>query len=439
MCSGRVLLPGAAAGRFAASRPALQAGSGATELASGRTVSAADAAFCGGMLAHADETDDSHENARLHPGCAIVPAALAAAEQHDRSVIETLDAIVVGYDVAVAINLATWSDPEKLRTAKISTHHIGGLFGALAAVVRLQRPSPDEAAAAFSYAVQHAGGSTTWLRDVDHIEKSVVFGGLPARSAVFCAELAALGFTGVPDPFAGNPSFFSIFSGDSAPERIADRLSRPGLALRESTTKRYPAGMPIQAVCEAIDGLLADELHGVPAGSIRSVLIELPLEKAHIVDNSAMDDVNCQLVAALQLATGRVDFATLHSLAAKPDAVAALRKRVDLIGTAELDKRNNGHGTTRIARVTVDSDRGVARRIVVPPIGCPERPFAWADLRAKAREVLESVGLSAADVDAALQPLETPNIGAASARELMRAVWRGTARLKCPSNPERNE
>src|SRR5258707_11808970 len=38
------------------------------------------AALANGMLAHADETDDSPAPSRNHPGCAVVPAALAAAE-----------------------------------------------------------------------------------------------------------------------------------------------------------------------------------------------------------------------------------------------------------------------------------------------------------------------------------------------------------------------
>jgi 2-methylcitrate dehydratase PrpD len=38
-----------------------------------------------GMAAHADETDDSHSAGRFHPGCAIVPAALAMAEAGGRS------------------------------------------------------------------------------------------------------------------------------------------------------------------------------------------------------------------------------------------------------------------------------------------------------------------------------------------------------------------
>src|SRR5712691_4805726 len=40
-----------------------------------------EAAVANGMLAHSDETDDSHAPSHSHPGCAVVPAALAAGEQ----------------------------------------------------------------------------------------------------------------------------------------------------------------------------------------------------------------------------------------------------------------------------------------------------------------------------------------------------------------------
>src|SRR3972149_11084934 len=39
--------------------------------------SAINAALSNGMMAHADETDDSHEKSLTHPGAAVVPAALA--------------------------------------------------------------------------------------------------------------------------------------------------------------------------------------------------------------------------------------------------------------------------------------------------------------------------------------------------------------------------
>ena len=46
-----------------------------------RTITTATlAALANGMLAHADETDDSHAPSLTHPGCAVVPAALAVGE-----------------------------------------------------------------------------------------------------------------------------------------------------------------------------------------------------------------------------------------------------------------------------------------------------------------------------------------------------------------------
>ena len=41
----------------------------------------AEAALVNGMLAHADETDDTHAASHSHPGCAVVPAALAVGER----------------------------------------------------------------------------------------------------------------------------------------------------------------------------------------------------------------------------------------------------------------------------------------------------------------------------------------------------------------------
>ena len=39
-----------------------------------------DAALVNGVLAHSDETDDSHGPSQSHPGASIVPAALALGE-----------------------------------------------------------------------------------------------------------------------------------------------------------------------------------------------------------------------------------------------------------------------------------------------------------------------------------------------------------------------
>src|SRR6185503_20544319 len=82
--------------------------------------SAITAALAGGMLAHADETDDSHAPSRTHPGCAVLPAALAIAERQHVSGEQFLRAVVLGYDVCARVNHALGA--EALAAASHSTH-----------------------------------------------------------------------------------------------------------------------------------------------------------------------------------------------------------------------------------------------------------------------------------------------------------------------------
>ena len=70
--------PGQAAQRYVREH----GGNGAiTVVASALTAAPIDAALANCVMAHADETDDSHNESRSHPGCSVVPAALAAGEE----------------------------------------------------------------------------------------------------------------------------------------------------------------------------------------------------------------------------------------------------------------------------------------------------------------------------------------------------------------------
>src|SRR5262245_31749199 len=78
MISGAELPPGRAAlalARAQAGRPV------STVLASTILTGPMDAALVNGVLAHSDETDDSHGPSQSHPGASIVPAAFALGEE----------------------------------------------------------------------------------------------------------------------------------------------------------------------------------------------------------------------------------------------------------------------------------------------------------------------------------------------------------------------
>ena len=89
MVSGTTLKPGRLALQFAeeqGGKPEAQV------IGSSLITSAVTASLANGMLAHSDETDDSNGSAGIHPGCAVIPAALAMAER------ETSQQIIARHD-----------------------------------------------------------------------------------------------------------------------------------------------------------------------------------------------------------------------------------------------------------------------------------------------------------------------------------------------------
>ena len=102
------------------------------------------------MAAHGDETDDFHLRGRFHPGCGIVPAALATAEHAGRSGNELLRAVALGYDIGARVIFALGFS--KLYTDRHSTHSVATNFGATAAASAVLRLKPREVRYAFSFA-----------------------------------------------------------------------------------------------------------------------------------------------------------------------------------------------------------------------------------------------------------------------------------------------
>jgi 2-methylcitrate dehydratase PrpD len=197
--SGAHLLPGRKAIDYARSQPGQAE---ASVLGTDIRATAIVAALTNGMLGHADETDDSHSDSRSHPGCSVVPAALAMAEKRNATGEDMLRAIALGYDVGTRVVRSLGAG--KLYDAGHSTHSFSGGFGAAAAAGSIAKFNAQQFRWLLSYAAQQTAGITSWRRDVDHVEKAFVFGGMPARNGISAALMVAAGFTGVDDVFSGN-------------------------------------------------------------------------------------------------------------------------------------------------------------------------------------------------------------------------------------------
>src|SRR5919109_5035054 len=158
------------------------------------------AAFANGMSAHADETDDS--NSQLHPGCAIVPAALAMAESQNRNGDALLRAVILGYDISFRFHQAF---------APRSTS-FGATFGCAAAAGVLAGLDALQTRYVISYAAQQASGSRAWVGDDEHVEKAFDYAGMPARNGVTAALLVQSGFTGNQDVLEGDQGIVKTYA-----------------------------------------------------------------------------------------------------------------------------------------------------------------------------------------------------------------------------------
>ena len=142
--SGARLKPGEMAIRFVRQQGGTPE---AAVCASGLRTSAINAALANGMFAHADETDDFEPVTKAHPGCAVVPAALAVAERDDRSGADVLRAVAAGYDVCCRFLLALGTDA--VRGAHRSAEGMSATMGAAAAPRRSPTSTSGRSATRF--------------------------------------------------------------------------------------------------------------------------------------------------------------------------------------------------------------------------------------------------------------------------------------------------
>jgi 2-methylcitrate dehydratase PrpD len=394
MLSGSRLKPGELAAAYVdrlGGRPE------ATVIGTRILTSAVNAALANGMMGHADETDDSHLAGLFHPGCGIVPAALAVAEQSGLGGQDLIRAVALGYDIGARIAPALGS--RRSDTASHSTHSLATLFGAAAAAAALLRLDVTQVRYVLSYTVQQASGVAFWSRDHEHIEKAFDFGGMGARNGVAAATMVAAGFTAVDDPFGGTHNLFTALAASPAPDALVAGLGSR-FEIMQASIKKWCVGSPIQAALDALTLLMAE--HRLTASNVRRMVVDMPDDRLHIVNDRTIPDICLQHLLALTLADGTLTFASAHDYARMADpAVLAIRGRITVVPSPELTVAV----PARQAIVAVETTDGRTLRHRTTAVrGTPDNPMETTEVEDKARDLMG------------------PVVGAARAAQLVKAV-----------------
>ena len=382
MISGSELLPGQAALRYIGSH----AGKGSATIV-GRPVTAApiEAALANGVMAHADETDDSHNASRSHPGCSIVPAALAAGEEFGVDGARFLRAVTLGYDVGTRVLMAMGGF-ELSYESSLSTHSMAGTFGSAAAAACIAGLDPRQMRWVLDYSAQQASGIIAWRRDTDHIEKAFVFGGMPARNGVTAALVVGSGWTGVDDIFSGADNFLQAHAPKAKPARLVEKLGER-FEIAETDIKKWTVGSPIQGPLDAIDAILRKQRF--EAEQVRRVTVRLAPSVAKVVDNRDIPDICLQHMVAVMLLDKTVSFHAAHDKARMQDP-AALRERakVNLVHDEQLVQ----FLPVRVTIVEIEFTNGTMLSERVTAVrGTPRNPMLRAEVIDKARDLIAPV------------------------------------------------
>ena len=314
MVSGAELPPGRAAIRFAKSYGGEKI---ATVAASKVLCGPIEAALANGVLAHSDETDDSWPNG-WHPGCNVIPAALAVGEQFGISGAHFLRAVTLGYDIGSRFLIAL--RPGVFQTHK-STHSIGGVFGAAAAAACAAGLNPQQMRWLIDYTAQQVSGIAAWDRDSEHIEKGFVFGGMPARSGVTAALLVHAGWTGVDDVLSGTDNFLEANEPHGQAEALIDKLGER-YEIMVTSIKKWTVGSPIQAPLDALE--IIQRKRSFEANDVKEVVVRMA--PGSVVDNRDMPDICIQHILAVMLIDKNVTFRSAHDRARMQDPLV-LRHR----------------------------------------------------------------------------------------------------------------
>jgi 2-methylcitrate dehydratase PrpD len=178
----------------------------ASIVGAGVKTSAAEAAYVNGALAHADEL----ESYGTLPGTGLIPpivAGLAAGEFNARSGKDFISAVVAGIEMQ-----------GRLGTAGIGACDRGfmgislvGPGGAVVTAGRLFGLDVEQMLNALGTALPLGNGSTRGCGSMAHVHEA----GVPARTGVFAAQVAASGFTACTDYLDGNYSWGVQFAGET--------------------------------------------------------------------------------------------------------------------------------------------------------------------------------------------------------------------------------
>jgi 2-methylcitrate dehydratase PrpD len=402
------------AGRIAAAQMTAIGQGGASRIigGAGLVLRAECAAFANGVLAHAFELDSLRKpGAGVHPGAVLVPAALAAAQEHGTGGRAVLAALVAGCEVLFRVGKATKHTPE---TRGFHAPGLTGPFGAAVAVGHIAGLDADAMKNALGIAGSLAGGLLEFAKSGSGGMVKRLHLGRAAESGVLAARLAANGFTGPDTVLEGAFGFLHAYCLETdiaaLTEGLGERYETLTLCL-----KRYPCHITAHTPVTAIMALRQE--HEFRPEDVRAVVVEGSAKMAELHANQAPRDLvlaqySIPFCVAIALTGDPRDPERFSEAALHDELVRVLCRRV------EVRPARDAQGWATTTRIELADGRRLERHVAEFP-GTPAQPMSDAERAEKFMRLTRRLGPAAAPLFDRLEIIEREDrldwLGAVSA------------------------
>ncbi len=339
------------------------------------------AAFINSAFGHANEYDDTHLGAAMHPGSIVIPAVTAIAAARHFSGQRVLDAVIVGAEVMIRIAAAAAPHLHE------RGHHVpssAGPFGSAAACGRLLGLDAGGVGNAMGIAGSHASGLMEYSRTGGSVKR--IHCAIPAAAGLRSAVMAAHGITGPRTILEGDRGFFVVFPGTCDTTLLVGRLGDDYQMLGTSF-KPFACNLSTHGALEAIGDLVKQ--HAFAAADVAA--IEIGTSGSAVRDIGAIvepDDVlgaqtSFAFGAAVRFLRGGNGPNDYHEADLRDPRFLDLAHRVRLFVDPQSDEeRKTLRNRSAIVTIRTNDGRALERRVSFPK-GSPERPLSNDDLFAK--------------------------------------------------------
>ena len=348
----------------------------ATALPGGWKTSVTWAARINAAASHTMEMDDLHPASVLHPGAPVIPAALAMGEALDSSGVELIEAIVVGYEIAIRAGEAAG------RTHYDYWHTTAtcGTFGAAMAAAKLLKLDSEQIIHALGAAGTQSAG--LWVFLEDGAMSKQLHPAHAAAAGVVAAELARRGFTAARRIFEGSKGFLDAMSADPQPELLTRGLGSE-FRLTDNSFKKHAA---CRHTHSAIDAVIEVRGDGVEPEEIECVTVAVYPAACDLLEGvrpttAYTAKFSLPFTVATALSRGHATLADFEDVNATD--IVALIPNIEVVRDESLGEH---YPEKWPARVTLRRRDGTERSALVEyPRGDSRNPLSQDELEQKFR------------------------------------------------------